>query len=306
MIHKIKVSIIGCGRVGITSAYTTYLANKVSEIILFDRNKERIEAERLDFLHSLPFLGTTTVKIAQDLSDTKNSNIVVFTAGVSQGNQFQSRLALVDENTKILENFLPRIVEYSPNSVIIIVSNPVDVLTYKAYKIVKLPRGKIFSTGTTLDTSRFRFYLSEITKVNSKSIHAYILGEHGDSSFPTISSSNIGGQSLISFPGVTEDQIWECYKKAKNAAYEIIAGKGATYYAISVVINEIIEAIITDSKRVYPLSVPLEGEYDLSDVSLSVPCVIGKEGVEKIIEVDFSEKEKELLFNSAKVIKSYL
>ncbi len=306
MLDKTKVSIIGCGRVGITTAYTTYLANKVDEIILFDRNKERIEAERLDFLHSLPFLGTTTVKIANQLEDTKDSSIIVFTAGVSQGNQFQSRLELVNENTKILENFLPKLVEYSSEAIIIIISNPVDVLTYKASKIVNLKRGKIFSTGTTLDSSRFRFYLSEIVKVNPKNIHAYVLGEHGDSSFPAISSATIGGQKLLSYPGITKQQVLECYQKTKNAAYEVIAGKGATYYAISVVINEIIEAIITDSKKVYPLSLPLEGEYDLNNVALSAPCVIGREGIERVLEIDLSDEEKQLLFKSAQTLQQYL
>ncbi len=306
MLNKTKVSIIGCGRVGITTAYTTYLANKVDEIILFDRNKERIEAERLDFLHSLPFLGTTTVKIANQLEDTKDSSIIVFTAGVSQGSQFQSRLELVNENTKILENFLPKLVEYSKDAIIIIISNPVDVLTYKASKIVNLKRGKIFSTGTTLDSSRFRFYLSEIVKVNPKNIHAYVLGEHGDSSFPAISSATIGGQKLLSYPGITKQQVLECYQKTKNAAYEVIAGKGATYYAISVVINEIIEAIITDSKKVYPLSLPLEGEYDLNNIALSAPCVIGREGIERVLEIDLSDEEKQLLFKSAKTLQQYL
>lgn len=306
MINKNKISIIGCGRVGITTAYTAYLANKIDEIILFDRNKERIEAERLDFLHSLPFLGTTTVKIANNLEDTKDSTIIVFTAGVSQGSQFQSRLELVNENTKILENFLPKLVEYSPDAIIIIVSNPVDILTYKASKIVNLKRGKIFSTGTTLDSSRFRFYLSEIVKVNPKNIHGYILGEHGDSSFPAISSATIGGQRLLSYPKITKEKVLECYQKTKKAAYEVIAGKGATYYAISVVINEIIEAIITDSKKVYPLSLPLQGEYQLKDVALSVPCVIGREGIERVLEIELSNEEKEMLFKSANTLQQYL
>jgi L-lactate dehydrogenase len=305
MADKTKISVIGCGRVGITAAYTMYIKNKAHKIILYDRNKERIRAERLDFLHGLPFLGVTTINVAEDLKDVEGSDIIIYTTGVSQ-NPGETRLDLVKRNTEVLETMFPRLVEYSPDSIFIIVANPVDVLTYKAYKMFNLPRGKILATGTTLDTARFRFYLSEFLHVNPISIHGYILGEHGDSSFPTISTTSIGGQPILSIKGVTEEMVMAAYKKARNAAYEVIAGKGATYYSIGVVINEIVEAILNDSKKVYPVSVPLMGEYGYSDVSLSVPCVIGRNGVERIVETHLSDKEKIMMDNSVKTIKSYL
>ncbi len=304
MNNKTKVSVVGCGKVGITAAYTMYLKNSINEIFLYDRNKEKVAAERLDFLHSLSFLGNTDVNIAEDIKDLQGSNVIVYATGAAQV-PGETRLDLVKRNTEILESLMPEIVKYSPDSTIIIVSNPVDVLTYKANQIIKPKRGKIFGSGTTLDTARFRYYLSESLNVNPINIHGYILGEHGDSSFPTISTANIGGEPIVDIAGASHDMVMAAYKNARNAAYEIIAGKGATYYSIAVVIDQLVNACLTDSKRIFPVSIPLEGEYGLNDVSMSVPCILGKDGAEKIIELKLSEDEKEMMKKSASVLKQY-
>ena len=305
MTNKTKVSVVGCGRVGITAAYTMYLRNNIGEILLYDRDKEKITAERLDFLHSLSFLGTTKVKVAESPSDLKNSDVIVYAAGAAQ-QPGETRLDLVKKNSIILESFIPEILRHSPESTVLIVANPVDILTYKANLLARMKRGKIFGSGTTLDTARFRYYLSEILHVSPINIHGYILGEHGDSSFPTVSTANVGGELIKALKGYYRDIVTEAYKKTRNAAYEIIAGMGATYYSIAVVVDQLVQTCLNDTKRIFPISVPLEGEYGFKDVSLSVPCVLGSDGVEKIIELNLSDEEKKMMTKSVNVLKSFI
>ena len=300
-----KVTIIGGGRVGMSAAFAMLLEEKVGEIVLYDRDVEKMKGEQLEFEHSLSFLGSTKITVASSNNDFKNSDVIIFTSGVAQ-KPGESRLELVQKNTEIVKDILPAAVSQSPNAVVIMVTNPVDVLTYEASKMLNLPKGRIFGTGTSLDTSRFRFHLSEILKINTKNIHAYILGEHGDSSFPVVSNADVGGQQLLSVAGINEKVINDCYLKVKEAAQAIIQSKGATYYAIAVVISELVEAVLSDSKRVYPVSVPLYGQYGLKDVALSVPCVVGRSGVEEILEISLSENEKNNLINSARVLKDII
>ncbi len=305
MKKRAKVAMFGCGRVGISAAYTMYLKNIAGEIMLYSRNPEKLIGEQLDFQHSLSFVGNTAVTVAEDIADLKNSDIIVYSAGVAQESG-ETRLNLTTKNTELVEATIPEIVKHAPNAIIIMVTNPVDILTYKAFQIAGIPSGRLFGSGTTLDTARFRFHLSGMLHVNSRSIHAYILGEHGDSSFPAISSANVGGQPIITFPHFSKEKILEAYEEARNAAYKIIEAKGATYYAIGVVISELVYTILHDAKRVYPLSIPLEGKYGYHDVALSVPCILGKNGVERILEVPLSEEEKKQFDHSVKTLKQYL
>lgn len=300
-----KVAVVGCGRVGITSAYTMYLNNTAHEIMLFGRDKDKLIGEQLDFMHSLSFIGTTNITVASEYEKLAGADVIVFTAGAAQ-KEGETRLDLVRNNKTIINKMIPEIVKYAPEAKIMLVANPVDVLTFEAARIAGLPRGQVFGSGTTLDTARFRYHLSEFLKVNPKSIHAYILGEHGDSSFPTISMANVGGQLITTMKGFSEEKAVEAYTKARDAAYKIIAAKGATYYAIAVVINQLVDAVLHNSKRVYPLSIPLEGEYGYSGVSLSVPCVLGRHGIERIIEIPLSEDEQAKMKNSVEVLKKFL
>lgn len=302
--NKTKVAVVGCGRVGITAAFTMYLKNTANEIMLFGRDIDKLVGEQLDFMHSLSFIGTTNITVGSEYEQLSGTDVVVFTAGVAQ-KEGETRLDLVRNNTEIIKTMIPEIVKHAPDAKIIIVTNPVDILTYKAAELAKLPRGRVFGSGTTLDTARFRYHLSEFLKVNPKSIHGYILGEHGDSSFPTISSANVGGQPITTLHDFSEEKTVEAYAKARDAAYKIIAAKGATYYAIAVVINQLVDAILSNAKRVYPLSIPLEGEYGLRNVALSVPCVLGRRGIERIIEIPLSEEEKAKLRHSAEVLQKF-
>jgi len=302
---KTKVTVIGAGRVGITAAFTMYLKNTAQEIMLYGRDKDKLIGEQSDFMDSLSFLGTTHVTVGNEMSDLAGSDVIVFTAGAAQ-EQGETRLDLVKKNTEIVEAMIPSIIQYAPESIVLMVTNPVDILTYKTILLSKLPRSQVFGSGTTLDTARFRYHLSQYLAVNPKSIHAYILGEHGDSSFPTLSTANVGGQLVETMNNFTHEKAFEAYTKARDGAYKIIAAKGATYYAIAVVINQLVSAILTDAGRVYPLSVLLKGEYGQNNVCLSVPCILGRKGIERIIEIPLSEEEKLKLQISVETLKKYL
>jgi len=300
-----KISIIGCGKVGMTTAYSILHDGVVNDLLLVDRNKSKIIGEQLDLEHGLSFLHHAHIDATDDYANIKGSDLVIITAGVAQ-RPGDTRLDLANKNLKIIGEVIPKIVQHSPESIILIVSNPVDVLTYKAYQLAGLPKGRIFGSGTTLDTARFRFHLSEFLKVNPRSIHAYILGEHGDNSFPVISSASVGGQPLATIPGFSEERAEKAYSKARDAAYKIIASKGATYYAIGAVVAHISRMVLTDDKSILPVSIPLHGYKDISGIALSVPCIVGRDGVEKILDVKMSWDEKKKLQNAAEVLKKLL
>ncbi len=300
-----KVAIIGCGNVGATTAFTLLIEGIANELVLLSRTKEKAVGEKLDLEHGLPFLEHTRIIATDDYQDIVGSDVVVITAGIKQ-KPGQTRLDVAGQNTKIIETIIPQILHHAPDAVIVIVSNPVDVLTYKAATISKGHQGKIFGTGTTLDTARFRFHLSEFLKVNPRSIHTYILGEHGDSSFPALSNATVGGQPIAGFPNYSKQKAEEAFKKAQTAAYKIINAKGATFYAIAVVVARIVANVLRDSHSVLPVSVPLTDYYGHSGVALSVPCVIGRNGIEKVIHLPLSTTERKLLTKSVHTLKKYL
>lgn len=300
-----KVSIIGVGNVGASSAYALTLAGVCQEIVLLARDKKKAIGEQLDLEHGLAFLENCQIRATDDYADIAGSTVVVVTAGAAQ-NPGESRLDLAQKNCAIIDDIIPKIVQASPDSVILIVSNPVDILTYRAAQIAHLPPGRVFGSGTTLDTARFRMYLSEFLHVHPRSIHAYILGEHGDSSFPVLSSASIGGLKLSKHPNYSKEKTLEAYTQAKNAAYEIIKAKGATYYAIGVVVTKIVRTILRDAKTVLPVSVPLKNYQGISSVALSVPCIVGMNGVEQVLSIDLDLQEQIALALSARAVQSHL
>jgi L-lactate dehydrogenase len=300
-----KVSIIGCGKVGMTAAYSLVHDGVINELTLVGRSKDKIIGEQLDLEHSLSFLHHVKINSTENYKDIKDSDIVIFTAGAAQ-KPGDTRLDLANKNIAIIDEIIPKIVANAPDAIILIVTNPVDVLTYRAYQIAGLPKGKIFGSGTTLDTARFRFHLSEFLKLNPKSIHAYILGEHGDHSFPAISSATVGGQPLATLPGFSQERAEKAYREARNAAYKIIASKGATYYAIGAVVAHIVRKILSDSKSILPVSIPLHQYHDINGIALSVPCVVGRDGVERTLEIKLSWDEKQKLHKAANTLKKFL
>lgn len=301
--NGIKVAIVGLGRVGMTTAYSMMLDGTPSEIVLVSRELQKAIGEKLDLEHALPLLDYVKIKATDDYKDVAGAKLVVIAAGAPQ-KPGQTRLDLCSVNRSILHQILPQVERYAPEAIIVIVSNPVDVLVQMAHEILPHAGGRIFGSGTTLDTARFRLHLGEQLGVNPHSVHAYILGEHGDSSFPVYAHATVGGQKLMNFPAMSPQIIQACYQKARDAAASIIQAKGATYYAIATVVTKLMEAILSDSKTVFPLSVPLNGKYGLRDVSLSVPCVLGARGVERVLEMELSPEEESALHRSAEILRS--
>jgi len=288
-----------------TTAYSLCHDGAVNELLLVGRSKEKIIGEQLDLEHGLSFMHHVKIDSTDNFKDIKDSDIVIFSAGAAQ-RPGDTRLDLTQKNLAIIEDVIPKIVENAPDAIILIVTNPVDILTYRAYQLAGLPKGRVLGSGTTLDTARFRFHLSEYLKLNPKSIHAYVLGEHGDHSFPAVSSASVGGQPLSTLPGFSEERVEKAYLQARNAAYKIIASKGATYYAIGAVVAHIVRKILTDSKSILPVSVPLHQYHDISGIALSVPCVIGRNGVERTLEIKLSWDEKQKLHKAADTLKKFI
>lgn len=300
-----KVAIVGCGKVGMTAAFSILHGNSVNELVLLGRCVDDIIGEELDLEHGMSFLSPAKVHATESYQDLKECDIVVITAGASQ-KPGETRLDLAAKNIAIIEDIIPKVVNAAPEAVILIVSNPVDVLTYKAYHLAGLPKGQIFGSGTTLDTARFRFHLSEFLKVNPRSIHAYILGEHGDSSFPAISSASVGGQPLMTMDNFSQEKAMAAYEKSRDAAYKIIESKGATFYAIGAVVAHMVKTILSDAKSILPVSIPLHNYMGHSGVALSVPCVVGRNGVEDSLEVKLDWNEKQKLEHSVRTLRQYL
>ncbi len=300
-----KVAIVGCGRVGMTGAFSLLHTGIVNELVLYGRHKADLVGEQLDLEHGMNFLSPCKISITDKYADLAGSDVVIIAAGASQ-KPGQTRLDLIATNVAIIKSIIPEVVANAPDAVILIVSNPVDILTAVAHRISGLPKGRIFGSGTTLDTARFRFHLSQLLHVNPKSIHAYILGEHGDSSFPVFSSAMVGGQTMESMSTYSEEKGRKAFDQAQTAAYKIIESKGSTYYAIGTAIAHIVKAILQDARSIMPVSVPLHNYYGHSGVALSLPCVVGRQGVEQTLEIKLSWEEKEKLARSVKVLKSYL
>ena len=310
---KNKVTIIGAGSVGATIAYTLVANGPVSEIVLIDINNEKAKAEALDIRQSTPFL--TSAKVYEGTyEDAVGSDIVVITSGVGR-KPGQSRIDLTQINVDILKSIAPEVVKHVPDALYIIVANPVDILTYVFCKITGVPQNRVIGSGTALDTIRLRTRLSELYAVNQKQVHAYVLGEHGDSSFVAWSAADISGIHLtdyeasvtnkeaLTFTPYTHDEVEEYVKKSGG---KIIAGKGATFYGIAASVCHIIKNIYSGADTVTTVSTIMNGEYGVSDVALSTLCVVGKEGIKTTLTPKLSDEEVAKFQNSAKVLKDVI
>ncbi len=297
-----KVAIVGLGRVGITTAYAILLKGLATELVLFSREIEKAEGEKADLEHGMPFYPKCNIIASSNYEDLSGTDLVIFTAGCAQ-KPGETRLDLAKNNCAIVDALIPNIVKHAPHTLILMVANPVDVMTLRAADKAKLPEGRVFGSGTLLDTARFRLHLSKGIKISAKSIHTYILGEHGDSSFAATSTATIGGKPILSFPEMSPEHIQWAQDQTRKDAYKIISGKGATYYGIASAVTHIVETIMRDSKKIIPLSTPLTGQYGLNNVSLSLPCILGRSGVERVIDLPLSLAEQASLHNSAKMIR---
>lgn len=290
---------------GATAAYAMLLDGTPTELVLIDHSKEKAEGLMLDFEHSLSFLKSTKITASDDYSACKDSQLIFITAGARQS-EGETRLQLIDKNRKIFREIVPALAKYAPKAILVVVTNPVDVLTYETIKLSGFPEGRVFGTGTMLDTARFRYHISERLCLSPHSIEAYILGEHGDTSFPVFSSANVAGKPLNEFAGFTAEVGRQCYEDTRNAAYRIIHDLGYTCYSIAVVMREIMVNIFQHSKIVVPLSVELKDYYGYSDVCLSVPCVLDSDGVSGVIKVPLNDEEQAMLAKSAETVRAFV
>jgi len=308
-----KVTIIGAGSVGATIAYTLVANGPVSEIVLIDVNEPKAMAEALDIRQATPFL--TSSKIYEgSYEDAVGSDIVIITSGVGR-KPGQSRIDLTQTNVNILKSIAPKIVEYVPDAIYLLVANPVDILTYVFCKITGVPKERVIGSGTSLDTIRLRTRLSELYAVNQKQVHAYVLGEHGDSSFVAWSAADISGVPLADYEAsvtnkdaltITPYEKEEVEEYVKKSGGKIIAGKGATFYGIAASVCHIIKNIYSGADTVATVSSIMDGEYGVSDVALSTLCVIGKTGIKTTLTPKLTEEEVAKFQHSAQVLKDVI
>ncbi|HLC61805.1 MAG TPA: L-lactate dehydrogenase [Candidatus Nanoarchaeia archaeon] len=303
--HSSKIAIVGAGFVGSTAAYACLIEGAASEITLIDVNKEKAEGEAMDLQHGLQFKPNTKISFGSDYSLCRDADIVVITAGAHQ-KPGETRIDLVRKNSEIFREMIPQITSNNDDCILLVVSNPLDVLTYLTLKYSKFPNHKVIGSGTILDTSRFRYMLGQYFEVSPNSVHAYIMGEHGDSSFPVWSTANIAGVSLKKFKKYSKKSMDKIYAETKNAAYEIIAKKGATYYAIGLGVSKIVKSILSNQNEVLALSSYLSDYHGVSDVCLSVPTIVNRNGIKEHIVMPLNSVEKKQLRKSASLIKKVI
>lgn len=287
---------------GTATAFALALDGAASEIILLDRNLAKAEGEVLDIQHGSAFMPYLEVVGAKSYRAAVGSDIVIITAGAGQA-PGETRLQLLGRNVKILKSIIGEVKRYAPTSIIMIVTNPVDVLTYFAKKFSGFPNSRVFGTGTTLDTARFRSYLAKYFGVNAHNVHAYILGEHGDSSFPAFSTANVGGVPLANMPGYSVPAMQAIHYTVRTVVYDIIKKKGATNLAIATCVTQLVRAILNDTHQIFPVSSVLRGEYGVRDVAVSTPSVLGRRGIIQELELPLNGKEKAALRHSVSVLK---
>lgn len=302
-----KVAIIGCGFVGSASAFTLMQSGMFSEIVLLDADYRKAEGEAMDIAHGLPFAGSMKI-YAGDYTDIADAAIIIVTAGAGQ-KPGETRLDLVKKNVGIYKSIIPEMKKLDYQGILLIVSNPVDILTYTAMKLSGLPENRVIGSGTTLDTARLKYQLGEHLGVDSRSVHAFIIGEHGDSELAAWSSANVSGIPLHNFCEMRghfnhEEAMQEIADRVKNSAYEIIERKKATYYGVAMAVKRICEAIVKDEKSILPVSQMMHGIYGIDGITLSMPAIIGKNGVESDVPISLSEDEIEKLRGSASALKA--
>ncbi|PRR81302.1 L-lactate dehydrogenase [Clostridium vincentii] len=306
---KRKVSIVGAGFVGATTAFTLMNSGIATEICLYDINMDKALGEVMDLVHGTSFVKPVNI-YAGGISETKDSDIIIITAGAGQ-KEGETRLDLIDKNYNIFKGFIPQIAKASPNAILLVVSNPVDVLAYITHKLSGFPKERVIGSGTVLDTSRLKYILGKYFNVNNNNIHGYVIGEHGDSEVVTWSAGRIGSQRFDGYSDQRnlewDDQIKDVIEQdVKNAAYEIIKRKKATYFAIGLAVNRIVEAIFRDENTILTVSTLFEGQYGLNDIYLAIPTIVNRLGATRIMEMPLAKEEEEKLKKSADILKGHL
>jgi L-lactate dehydrogenase len=301
-----RIAIVGAGAVGATLGYALMIRGQADELVLIDINRDKAEGEAMDLRHGLPFVRPVDVHVG-DYADCAGADVVVITAGAAS-RPGETRLDLAARNAAIFRQIVPEILRYNAEGILLVVTNPVDVLTHLTIKLSGYPTGKVMGSGTVLDSARFRYLLAEHCGVDPRNVHAYIIGEHGDSEVPVWSLSNIAGTRLTDYcvvcrrdcEGIPKDEI---FGRVRDAGYQVIQRKGATYYAVGLAVASIVESILRDQHSILPVSSLMQGQYGLEDVCLSLPAVVGQYGVVQVLELPLDEEELAGLRRSAGVLQ---
>lgn len=306
MVDNRKAAVIGCGFVGAATAFALMQSKLFSELVLLDANREKAEGEAMDIAHGIPFAGQMKI-YAGDYDDIMDAAIIIVTAGANQKPD-ETRLDLVHKNVAIYKSIIPEIAKRNYQGILLIVSNPVDILTYVAVKLSGMPENRVIGSGTVLDTARLKYQLGEHLNVDSRSVHSFIIGEHGDSEIAAWSSTNVSGIPLDTFCEMrghyNHDASMERIAEAvKNSAYEIISRKHATYYGIAMSVKRICEVIVRNERSILPISSMMHGEYGISDIALSMPSIVGADGFETHVPISLNEEETQALQKSAETLK---
>lgn len=309
MINVRKAAVIGCGFVGASIAFSLMQRGLYSELVLIDVNREKAQGEAMDLSHGLPYTASMRI-YAGGYDDVADCSMVILTAGANQ-KPGETRLDLIGKNVAILKSIIPELTRRNFGGILLVVSNPVDVLTYAAWKLSGLPAHRVIGSGTVLDTARLKYLLGQHLGVDSRNVHAAIIGEHGDSELAVWSSANISSIDLDQFCRLRNyfdnQQILDrIYHEVRDSAYEIIQRKGATYYGIAMAVARIAECIVKNEHAMLPISVLLEGQYGLEGLCLSIPSIVGYDGVETVLEIPLAASEQQALLASAKQIKEVI
>lgn len=309
MVNIQKVAIIGCGFVGSTSAFSLIQSGLFSEMVLIDYSHDKAMGEAMDLSHGNAYSSPMKV-YAGSYDDIADAGLIIITAGANQKPN-ETRIDLVNKNVEIFKSIIPEIKNRHCEGILLIVSNPVDILTYVTLKLSGFPANRVIGSGTVLDTARLKYVLGEHLQVDSRNVHATIIGEHGDSELAVWSSANVSGTPLNHFCELRghfnhEASMERLYQEVRDSAYEIIKKKGATYYGIGVAVRKIAECIVKNEHTVMPVSSLMNGLYGLEDLCLSIPTVVGSNGVEMVVDIALNETEKEALINSAQSLKNVL
>lgn len=300
MKKKTKIVIVGIGAVGSTTAYTLLLRERADELVLIDANQNKAIGDALDMNHGRPFLGKSKVW-AGTYEDCKGADIIIITAGAAQ-KPGETRIDLLKRNGAIFESIINQVVKYNTEGILLIASNPVDIMSYFSWKKSNLPVNRVIGSGTLLDSARFRYLIGEHLHIDPRSIHAHIVGEHGDSELPLWSLANVAGTQL----GLNSEEQEHIFTSTRDAAYQIIDAKGSTYYAIALALDRICTAILRDEGSVLNVSTHLVDYHGVSDVYLGVPCIVDRHGVREILDLEITDSEKELLHRSAAKLKEII
>ncbi|WP_423799092.1 L-lactate dehydrogenase [Neobacillus sp. SAB-20_R2A] len=307
MLNRVnRVVVIGAGFVGSSYAFALLNQGITEELVLIDLNKEKAEGDAMDLNHGLPFAPSHTKIWYGDYSECGEADIVVITAGANQ-KPGETRLDLVEKNTKIFKGIVEEIMASGFNGIFLVATNPVDILTYAVWKFSGFPKERVIGSGTILDTARFRFLLGDYFDIDTRNVHAYIIGEHGDTELPVWSNADIAGTAISKWAeskdGFRQEELDQIFMNVRDAAYHIIEKKGATYYGIAMGLVRLTKAILQNENSVLTVSAYLDGEYGQKDLYIGVPAVVNRDGVREIVELELSEEEQQKFTHSVDVLK---